>query len=307
MSGPDLAVYSGDALNPAKIADNLHDTKLAGWTTILLGLFHVGGQPGTVIYFNDLPVIVDGSLTELFKGWQQPLHEILEARIVRRIYASFGGGEPVQDFSNIYKIYQNNNNSFAGTMLETHLKVLRHAFPAITGIDMNVEDTYDDASFVAFCRLVRGMGFDISFCGFGTEHAQNFWFWINCLQAIEQSSWGKDAVKRLNLQYYAKCEAPDFWADKIKTRLPGFNTEQFINIGYWACFYNPKTTSWAKSCPSDVQKTLAEFKKHGNGSVGGAFIWNLDYVLQTSLSPEGCGGYAFMGDYTRAIWNALST
>ena len=128
MSGPDLAVYSGDALNPAKIADNLHDTKLAGWTTILLGLFHVGGQPGTVIYFNDLPVIVDGSLIELFKGWQQPLHEILEARIVRRIYASFGRGEPVQDFSNIYKIYQNNNNSFAGTMLETHLKICATPF-----------------------------------------------------------------------------------------------------------------------------------------------------------------------------------
>jgi hypothetical protein len=310
--GPvDLAVYAGDALNPAEIADNLHDTKLAGWTTILLGLFHVG-EGGGPIFFNNLAAI-DIEVTEFFKGWQKPLNELLEERIVRRIYASFGGGDPVRDFSTIANIYYTNNHSFFHTPLEFNLKKLREAFPAITGIDMDVEEAYDRPSFIAFCQFVRGMGFDISFCPFGHYELDGgqFIFWIKCLQEIEQSSWGKGAVKCFNLQCYWDAtygvSPPEVWAYQIKKLLPDFNTEQFINIGCWARFYNDKNSSWEKSCPSDVQETVAAYKERGKGSVGGAFIWTLDYILQTSRNPSGCNGYAFMGDYTRAIWAAMVT
>ena len=45
MTAPIIAAYALDALGPANIATNLEATK-AGWTTILLGLFHIGYPPG---------------------------------------------------------------------------------------------------------------------------------------------------------------------------------------------------------------------------------------------------------------------
>ena len=70
----------------------------------------------------------------------------------------------MKDFETIKTIYNDNNNSFSGTQLEKNCKVFRATFPAIDGIDMDFKEAYDLPSFVDFCKMLIGMGFDITFC-----------------------------------------------------------------------------------------------------------------------------------------------
>lgn len=306
---PDLAVFAGDPLNPVKIWDNLEQMKVSGWTTVILSLFHVDSlDRASDIYFNNYLAISGGTVMDLFLDWQNPLSQLLEGSTVRQIYASIGGGDPVRDFTHIAAAYYANNGSFHNTTLEFNLKALKSQFPAITGIDMDIEESYDETAFLAFCKLVRGLGYDISFCPFGSRegHGQGgFWFFIRMLEAIEKSDWGKGAVKRFNVQYYADQSSPPLdYVEAIKERLPDFDTSGFINIGCWARYKNKD--KWEQSCPSGLQELLVYFRKLGAEPIGGAFIWNLDYILETTLDPGGCDGYASMGDYTRAIWNGMS-
>ena len=75
---------------------------------------------------------------------------------ITRIHASFGGGSPVVDFTTIKTIFEANNNSFKGTALETNMQLVSETFKEIDGIDMDCEDMYDPASFVAFCECPSG-------------------------------------------------------------------------------------------------------------------------------------------------------
>jgi hypothetical protein len=62
MSAPNIAAYAADALGPANITTNLDTIRGAGWTTIVLGLFHIGYPPKqdeAEIFFNS---------TSIFKG-----------------------------------------------------------------------------------------------------------------------------------------------------------------------------------------------------------------------------------------------
>ena len=45
MSDLNIAVYAGAALGESQIVTNLAATKQAGWTTVILGLFHIGYPP----------------------------------------------------------------------------------------------------------------------------------------------------------------------------------------------------------------------------------------------------------------------
>ena len=44
------------------------------------------------------------------------------------------------------------------------MKSFAATFPAIDGIDMDCEETYDVPSFAAFCKMLIGIGFGITFC-----------------------------------------------------------------------------------------------------------------------------------------------
>lgn len=305
MNGPNIAVFSGEALGPSTISANLAATRQAGWTTIILGLFHVGQSPDA-IYFNNTLLIVDGRVEADLPTWQGLLKLLRQGGTITNVYASFGGGSPVRDFTAIREIYNANNYSFRGTMLETNLTKLREALPAINGIDMDAEDMYDQPSFLAFCQMVRGLGWDITFCPAASRDGpdpKTFWFWINSLKAIQQSSWGRDAVKWFNLQMYADVSRIPVWVQEIRNAIPGFSTDQFIVAGCWARFWTG--SSWDWWCPSLVQEGIAYYNKDGRPSLSGGFIWNMDYVLQTTSDPAGCGGLATMADYTKAIRDGM--
>ena len=86
---------------------------------------------------------------------------------------------------------------FCGTQLEKNCEVFRATFPAIDGIDMDCEETYDLPSFVAFSKMLAGMGFNLTFCPYDTNQMN---FWTTALVQIEQAY--PDVVKWWNLQCY---------------------------------------------------------------------------------------------------------
>lgn len=134
------------------------------------------------------------------------------------------------------------------------------------------------------------------------------------LESIEKSDWGKGAVKRFNVQYYFDgpegSSLPKAYVEKIKSKLPDFDTDAFLSIGCWARSKD-QYGEWSHSCPPDVADTIAYFNQDALGSVCGGFIWNLDCIMQTSLDPSACVDkngdkhYAFQGDYRNAIFDGL--
>jgi hypothetical protein len=284
MNTPNIALYAGGPLGPSEISQNLAATQKAGWTTIILGLFHIGrpditGQNYGDIIFNDSMAISQGKYVA-DSSWPNSVAELKQAgSSVKKIYASIGGGLGVEDFQTIQKIYQSNGNSFSGTMLETNLQEFRQTFPAIDGIDMDCEDNYDQLSFVAFCEMVIGLGFAITFCPFASWEMS---FWTASLAQIEKQHSG--AVKWWNLQCYdgGLGNDPKNWADAITQAIPTFPTNEFI-----------LASDWTEDSPSEVTTLLANFS--GEACLGGGFIWDMDGILN---------GASSMADYVGAIKSA---
>lgn len=305
MTNPIVAVYAGDPLNPANISNNAEQVKISRWTTIILSFLHFSPDCA-MMAFNNFPIMNVGEVMDWAKNWNEPLRQLLEGGTVRKLYVSFGGGEGVFDFTRLRDAYRFYGNTFTGTPVDYNLRALRKNFPAITGIDMDIEECWDEESFVAFCQLVVGLGYEISFGTYGEFDVRGTMcpFYINCLQKIEQSSWGKGAVKSFNLQSYwadGMGSPPTVWAEKIKEALPGFNTDRFITVGCEAKYFDNR---WKGYCPNIVESTVEYYLGHSKGCVNGGFIWNFDFMLQYGGNPEACQESHWQSDYADAIWTA---
>jgi hypothetical protein len=323
MTALQIAAYAAGALGPTVIAANLDATRRAGWTTIILGLFHIGYPPDQAeaeIFFNSTSIIEGGKDagklgTGFDPAWPQKIAALKENSPITRIHAAFGGGPPVVDFTTIKRIYEANGNSFKGTALETNLQLMKYTFPAIDGIEMDCEDVYDRESFVAFCEMAIGLDFDLSFCPYKCKN-----FWTGALTALQSVHPGR--VKFWNLQCYAggAVNVPKTWADKITAALPDFPIDSFIMAGDWSRFLDnsapaPDNWYWDGDCPAAMRQLLTPFKAppdapKGQRSVGGGFVWNLDTILDYTASqqqkpdPAPCGNVG-MSDYVAAIRAAL--
>ena len=168
-------------------------------------MFHIGNpavkagtQLGDIIFNADDPIVIRDGKYIAAPDWPGHIAELKgSGSKVTQLYACFGGAPPwVRDFETIKKIYNDNNNSFSGTQFEKNCEVFRATFPAIDGIDMDCEETYDLPSFVAFCKMLIGMGFHITFCP--STPATDFW--TNALVQIEKAY--PNVVKWWNLQCY---------------------------------------------------------------------------------------------------------
>jgi len=306
MSTPNIALYAGGPLGPTAITQNLRATQQVGWTTIILSLFHIGnpnnvqGQHWGDIIFNGAPMVVSQGKYVADPSWPGNVAKLKQNSFITQIYASFGGGITVVDFTTIQTIYNNNNNSFSGTMLEKNFQVFRQTFPAIDGIDMDCEDNYDQPSFVAFCQMLIGMGFAITFCPY-----QDPSFWTGSLAALQQSNPG--AVKWWNLQCYAGGNGndPQMWASAITQAIPKFPTDGFIVAGDWSRWYDKQQQQWNGDCPSAVTSLISSFA--GESCFGGGFIWNMDQILTDGQNTAGCGAVETMADYVKALVNGMKT
>ena len=281
MSARVIALYAGGPLGPDGILTNLAATKAAGWTTIILSLFHIGrpqisGQRYGDIIFNGAPMVISQGAYKADPDWPTNVAQLKQGGSITSIYASFGGGSPVEDFATIQTIYEQNGNSFSGTEMEQNFRVFRETFPAIDGIDLDCEDNYDQPSFVAFCEMLAGIGFSLTFCPYDSWEQS---FWVGSLAAVDSAAPG--AVKWWNLQCYdgGGGNDPAAWARAISESLPGFPVDGFIVAG-----------DWTEGGPSAVEGLMARFA--GEGAVGGGFIWNMDDILGSSST---------MADFVTAI------
>jgi len=287
MTALNIGAYALGVLGADNIGQNLNAIRQAGWTTINLGLFHIGrpqlhGQQHGDIIFNSPDKVVSDGLYVYNPDWPGQLSQLKQGGNVTNLFASIGGGSPVEDFSTIATIYRNNGNSFAGTALQRNFVTLRQTIPALDGIDLDCEDYYDPPSFLAFCAMLLDLGFALSFCPYTQQD-----FWVQALVKLQSAYPGK--VRWWNLQTYdgGTGNDPQQWAQAINAAMPNFATQNYILGSSEAGSYD--------NCPSDVQDTLSTFA--GEPALGGGFIWNLDQVIQ----PSGpCPG-ATQGDYVKAI------
>lgn len=302
-----IAAYAAGEFGPGKIATNA-DAAKAGWSILILGLFHIGYPPDqneAEIFFNDLSII-DGGDYKAGPEWPAAIASLKQNSPIKEIYASIGGGEPVVDFATIRKIYEKNGNSFEGTLLKKNLEVFCDNFKMIDGIDMDCEDADDPddpgdlASFVAFCEMLIDMGFGITFCPYKSWRKS---FWVDALQRLEQSH--KGAVKWWNLQCYDGGDGndPKDWATAITGAMPEFSTDGFILASDWARFYDKDRQSWGGDCPQAVQTKISPFA--AQACVGGAFIWSMDAILHWGANTKGCGKAVGVADYITAGRDAL--
>ena len=178
MSTSNIAAFAEGVMYPPSLSPLIPSLQQAGWTTLILGLFHIDSSGN--IGFNNKMIIENGSYTG-DTGWPGQISQLLGGSSqITLIEASIGGGG-VQDFQNIQNIYQNNNKSFAGTLLQRNFQVFHQTFPIITLIDMDCEEAYDQPSFVGFCEMLIQMGYGITFCPYTRDT-----FWTGSLAAIQQ-------------------------------------------------------------------------------------------------------------------------
>jgi hypothetical protein len=285
MVTPNIAVYAGGPLGPDKIATNLQQTRAAGWTTIIIGLFHIGrpdipGQQYGDIIFGGAPMVIqDGKYVLPDYSWPEAIAKLKGAgSSITQIYASFGGGGPVFDYTSLQIIYEQNGNSFAGTAVEKNFQLFRQIFSAVDGIDLDCEDNYDQPSFNAFCQMLVGIGFTLTFCPYTYES-----FWVSALSAIQMAP--RAPVAWWNLQCYdgGTGNDPQSWANAITAQMGGFPTEAFVLAG-----------ADAGPGPQGVQSLISGFASEP--SLGGGFIWNMDEILASGST---------MADYVAAIRNGM--
>jgi hypothetical protein len=315
MTMPSIAVYAGGLLRPQDIMKAMN-VRNEGFSTIIIDMFHIGNpavkagtQLGDIIFNGDDPLVIRDGKYVAASDWPGHIAELkAPGSKVTKLYACFGGAPPwVHDFQTIQTIYNDNNNSFSGTQLEKNCEVFRATFPAIDGIDMDCEETYDLPSFVAFSKMLAGMGFNLTFCPYDTNQMN---FWTTALVQIEQAY--PDVVKWWNLQCYdgGGGNNPQDWSDAIAKAAPGRQTQGYILAGDWVRFYDPDPDwkSWRGDCPNAIEQMFSGFAKQA--CVGGGFLWSLDLINDSESragSGNGCGGAnpIYATDYIEAVKQGL--
>ena len=290
-----IAAYLQDELTNS--TDEQYDAiKNAGWNTLILGLIHVeapnpyNNPPiyGGTLYFNGGKAFEYGEYTGT-PDFTDRVNGLIKGGTIRTLLASVGGGSPPDyDFTNIQRLYETRQDPQRGagwSSLQSNFRALRETFPSIAMIDMDNEDLYDLPSFVAFCQMIIGIGYDITFSPFSDQSE----FWNPALAQLEESN--PSSVKWWNLQCYGPTE-PDAaaWGDGIQSdpSLANFDTDGFIVAGE----FGPTENS-----PSDIQvlmEALADVP-----CVGGGFIWSADHIIQNEAT------WGSMEQYATAIADGL--
>ncbi len=288
-----IGAYVEGIIYPNPPANLYNEIKAAGWTNIILSMYHVDITGN--ISFNNHRIVEGGNYIGR-PEWPTLIADMKAGSKITSISASVGGWG-VTDFAHIKAIYNANNKSFAGTAMQENFRCLRRNFRAIDTIDLDCEETYDQPSFVAFCQMLIDIGYDISFCPYTFPS-----FWVNALYDLETYKPG--AVKSWNAQCYigGAPNVPRLWVNAIASAMPKFNTEGFIISGD-RCRVpgRPDTTD----CPAEVASRLRDF---AGPYLGGGFIWTIDHIIKhQNDTASDCGKNVRMEDYVNAIADAFVT
>lgn len=290
QGGTMTAIYGGGPFysgGPAVIAD----LKASGFTTIVAWALHVSAT-GDLI-FND-PTIVSGGNYVGDPGWPGLLAELKQGQTsVNRLVFSIGGWG-VGDFPNIQALIQSQGTG-PGSILYRNFAALKEAIPTLDAIDLDDETLYDEATTVAFSRMLGALGYNVTFCPYASPD-----FWTGCLAEIESQSPG--LVTGFNLQCYAggSGNQPQQWIDAIASAMPpGFPASGFVYPGLW-CRNGPGCASG--TCPAGV---TAEFRDWQPSGIQGGFVWLYD-DLQKCEDSGVCSGPMGSAAYASAIAQGLA-
>jgi hypothetical protein len=316
-------LYAGNALGPAKISGNTNDVLESGFTTIQLGLLHIGRGPGGAknpkpglitgdIVFNNeeeggLIVISNG----VYKGpetWPSQLKQLLSSQgKVTRMGWSVGGGE-CEDYQTIWGnfLVDPKNNALYENFAE-----LKKIFPFVDFIDLDCEEFesgyYPDYKWIEavtdFGIMLKAIGFSLTLCPYKKELMSGWMEILTRLYALRGPS-----VSWINLQCYdgGDDNDPQTWAKEVQNL--GIDVP-FIVPGLWCC---NNTEARCGSTPSEVKDKFAGWKAAWGKEIPpprGGFIWNYEDILANENSPACAGnvpGSANVEKYRAAIVEGLT-
>lgn len=248
--------------------------KRSGFNTVVLALGHVhyrDSKPDTYygdVYYNNTEIVANGSYVGP-AGWAGLIEQLKQGPdAVERVLFSIGGWG-VGDFANIERLIAEFGTGPQSPLYRNFL-ALKQLFPAIDAIDLDNEEGLDQASMVAFCRMLGAIGFQVTFCPYNDQAG-----WIDCLAELESSDPG--LVVGFNLQCYAGGGGndPADWIRALRARL---------GTGFPASFVIPGVDTGGG--PAQVR---AQFAGWAGDGIGGGFLWTF----------EGAGPQP--RDYARAI------
>ena len=274
---PAIAVYVGGPLLATPEAV-IRDLKPSGFTTVIAWTLHV--NPAGDLAFNNEPLFTGGRYVGP-PGWPAQLAGLKTGGQANRLLCSVGSAG-AGDFHHIRALLD-----APGRPLQAQFAALRRAIPAVDGIDLDDEDLMDQPTTVAFCRMLGGLGFEVTFCPYNRPG-----FWLDCLQALHGQAPG--LVTAFHLQCYAggAWNEPGTWIRRIADRMgPAFDATAMVQPGLW-CRHGGGCQ--AGDAPADMADRFRAWKADG---VRGGFVWLYDDLLA-------CPGFP-APDYARALREGL--
>lgn len=329
-------LYAGNALGPDKISANMNDVYASGFSTILLGLFHIGRgkgahdpppgdqQTGAIVFNNPnnedpgLVVVSRGQLVAPIE-WVQQLEELLKEKSgkgeVTKIGCSVGGGE-VEDYQTIWRWFVNNGEISPYSALYENFKKLHDELPFIDFIDLDCEETYSDiypnyakyewkTTVIAFGNMLKQIGFNVTICPAGDVNG-----WMQILNALYKGPSEKKTVSWMNLQCYAGGEVndPADWVEAIDALGRGIDGASFTVPGLWCCHTDQDYRGWT---PDSMRSEFAVWKTRKKKPIAlkGRFIWDYQDILANQNSTACDPSYSKSKSsavYCNALVNGLA-
>lgn len=266
------------------------DLKSSGFTTVNMGI-HLGPSGDIQI---DIPLVQDSQYVGN-PDWPAELASLKEGTTgVNRLLFCIGGWG-TGDFRHIKDLVESEGTG-PDSILYRNFQALKKAIPTLDGIDLDDESIYDQASTVAFCKMLGELGYQVTFCPYTMQD-----YWMACLQQLESQAPG--LVTGFNLQCYAggAGNTPEDWINAIANAMgPDFPAASLVFPGLW-CRNGDGCDDG--SCPSDIAAQFAGWQASG---IQGGFIWLYDDI-QKCANSSACGAGVPMGSaaYANAIVQGL--
>ncbi|MBC8116902.1 MAG: hypothetical protein H7062_21105 [Candidatus Saccharimonas sp.] len=332
MSSLNTAIYAGDVLNPVNISGNTADIQGSGFSTIILGLCHIGRGPGAhdpvsgqqtgdFVFNNPNQSTTDPSQNGLIvisggqyvgpSTWPGQLQSLISSSSgqgsITRLGWSVGGGG-CEDYQTIWANFVVNGSISPDTVLYQNFVALKQQFPFVDFIDFDCEEfgpSYPNnpsynwtETLIAFGNMLKEIGFNITFCPYCLMSD-----WISVLGTLYSAQ--APTVEWMNLQCYdgGAFNIPAEWATAVSNAGLGINGATFTVPGLWCCNTSKPGDG---STPAAMQKKFATWQGQMAtaklSSLQGGFVWNYDDVLANQNS-NACNP-AYSGSKSSAAYDA---
>lgn len=116
------------------------------------------GISSDAVTFNGTILFKNGQYTGSVMLPETLRHFVHSSDLVDVLVASF-----YESCEVLNAVYQANNKSFSGTLVEQHFRLMRQAFAAFPVIELEIDDEESEPAFMAFCDMLTNLGFVVTF------------------------------------------------------------------------------------------------------------------------------------------------